>query len=74
MDNLSKMWSNLALRGGMAIALGAALLLWPEMSVKTLLMTFGLFEKEMDYEASKQFVGLILAGKAEQVGGQRRTK
>lgn len=43
MDNLSKMWSNLALRGGMAIALGAALLLWPEMSVKTLLMTFGLF-------------------------------
>jgi uncharacterized membrane protein HdeD (DUF308 family) len=43
METLTKMWSILALRGGLAIALGVALLVWPEMTFGTLLLAFGLF-------------------------------
>jgi uncharacterized membrane protein HdeD (DUF308 family) len=43
METLTKMWSILALRGGLALVLGVALLTWPSMTVGTLLLMFGLF-------------------------------
>ncbi len=43
METLTKMWSILALRGGLALILGVALLMWPSMTVGTLLLMFGLF-------------------------------
>jgi uncharacterized membrane protein HdeD (DUF308 family) len=43
METLTRMWSNLAFRGGLAIAFGLALLAWPQMAIGTLLMGFGLF-------------------------------
>jgi uncharacterized membrane protein HdeD (DUF308 family) len=43
METLTKMWSILALRAGFAMTLGVALLLWPGMTMGTLLLTFGLF-------------------------------
>lgn len=43
METLTKMWSNLVLRGGLAIAFGLALLAWPAMPVPRLLMVFGAF-------------------------------
>ena len=43
METLTKMWSIMALRGALAIALGLALLAWPGITVNTLLLVFGLF-------------------------------